>query len=214
MHGGAAEWVDAKLEVGGANSVHVDDVPQITDIRQNKIFLACVLRLHCRSKRHALYAGVFLPQKLVGAILDPLGHVGIGWTAIWWVILEATVLGRVVRGWYDDAVGEMLSSATVVDEHSVRDNRRRGYCIVLLNDGFDIVGGQHLERGTLRRPGHRVGVLADVERTISGLVAPIIANRLGDSENVRLGERTVQRRTPVPAGAEAHQLGTVSHLRP
>src|SRR5262249_41597254 len=150
------------------------------------------------------YAAVFPPQKLVGTVLDPLGHVGIGWTAVGWVILEATVLRRVVRRRDDNAVGEMLFSATVVDENSVRDNRRWGYSIVLLNDGFDVVAGQHLERGALRRPGHRVGVLADVERTISGLVAPIIANRLGDSENVRLGERTVQRRTPVPAGAEAH----------
>src|SRR5262249_10724124 len=70
MHGGAAKWVDAKLEAGGANSVHVDDVSQITDIRQNKIFLACALRLHRGREGHAFYTGVFLPQKLVGTSLD------------------------------------------------------------------------------------------------------------------------------------------------
>src|SRR5262247_4577447 len=206
MHGGAAKWVDAKLEAGGANSVHVDDVSQITDIRQNKIFLACALRLHRRREGHAFYTGVFLPQKLVGTVLDPLGHVGIGWPTVGWVILEATVLRRIVRGCDDDTVGEMLFSATVIDENSVRDNRRRGYSIVLLNDGFDIVAGQHLERGALRRPGHRVGVFANIQWSVGPLAAPVIANRLGDSQNVSLGERTVQRRATVPAGAEAHEL--------
>src|SRR5262249_40072010 len=84
--------------------------------------------------------------------------------------------GRVVRGCYDDAVGEMLFTATVVDENSVRDNRRRGYPIVLLNDGFDIVAGQHLERGTLRRPGHRVGVFANIQWSVGPLAAPVMAS--------------------------------------
>src|SRR5262249_17471623 len=149
----------------------------------NKIFLTCAPRLHRCSKGHALYTGILFSQQRVGTILDPLGHVGIGWTAIGWVILEATVLRRVVRRRDDDAVGQMFFAATVVDENSVRDNRRRSYPVVLLNDGFDFVGGQHLQRGALRRPRHRVGVLADVERSVSALAAPVIANRLGDGEN-------------------------------
>src|SRR5262245_56268890 len=107
----------------------------------------------------------------------------------------------------------MLFSATVVDENSVRDNRRRGYSIILLNDGFDIVGGQHLERGALGGPGHRVGVLADVERAVGALATPAVADRLRDGQDMRLSERTVQRRAPVPAGAEAHELVKGSHVR-
>src|SRR5262249_62000628 len=87
----------------------------------------------------------------------------------------------------------------------------RGYSIVLLNDGFDIVGGQHLERGTLGGPGHRVGVFADIERTVGALATPVVADSLRDGQDMRLGERTVQRRATVPAGAEAHQLVRGSH---
>src|SRR5215813_254701 len=214
MHGSAAKRVHAQLETRGADGIHVDDIPQITDVRQNKIFLACALRLHRRNEGHSLYAGVFLPQQLVGTVLDPLGHVGIRWTTVGWVILETTVLRRIMRGCDDDTVGKMLFSATVIDENSVRDNRRRGYSIVLLNDGFDIVGGQHLERGTLGGPGHRVGVLSHVERAVGALAAPVVADSLRDGQDMRLSERTVQWRATVPAGAKTHQLVRVSHVRP
>ena len=39
MHGGAAERVDGELELGGADRVHIDDVAQVVDIRQDEIFL-------------------------------------------------------------------------------------------------------------------------------------------------------------------------------
>ena len=39
MHGGAAERVDAELEAGGADGVHVDDVAQVVDVGQDEIFL-------------------------------------------------------------------------------------------------------------------------------------------------------------------------------
>ena len=39
MHGGAAERVDGELEVGGADRLHVDDVAQVIDVRQDEIFL-------------------------------------------------------------------------------------------------------------------------------------------------------------------------------
>jgi hypothetical protein len=35
----AAERIDAKLQTGGANGVHVHDVPQVVDVGQNEIFL-------------------------------------------------------------------------------------------------------------------------------------------------------------------------------
>ena len=39
MHGRAAERVDGELEVGGADCLHVDDVAQVIDVRQDEIFL-------------------------------------------------------------------------------------------------------------------------------------------------------------------------------
>ena len=39
MHGGATERVDGELEAGGANGLHIDNVAQIGDVGQDKIFL-------------------------------------------------------------------------------------------------------------------------------------------------------------------------------
>ena len=61
-------------------------------------------------------------------------------------------------------------------------------------------------------PGHRVGVLAHVERAVGALAAPVVADSLGDGQDMRLGERAVQRRAPVPAGAEADQLVRIFHV--
>ena len=39
MHRRAAERIHAQLETGGANRVHIDDVPQVVDIGQDEVFL-------------------------------------------------------------------------------------------------------------------------------------------------------------------------------
>ena len=39
VHGRAAERVHAQLEAGGADGVHVDDVPQVVDVGQDEVFL-------------------------------------------------------------------------------------------------------------------------------------------------------------------------------
>ena len=59
----------------------------------------------------------------------------------------------------------------------------------LLNNGLHFVGGQHLERGALGRPGHGMRVLTHVERAVGTTAAPVITNGLGDGQNMRFGER-------------------------
>ena len=163
------------------------------DVRQDKVFLACAARLHGRGERHALYAGVALSQQLVGTVLDPLRHVGVGRAAIGRVIFETAVLRRVVRRCDDDTVGEVLLAATVVNENSPRDDRRRRHSVVALDDGLHVVGRQHLERGALGGPGDRVGVLTHVERAVGALAPPVVADGLGDGQDMGLGERAMQR---------------------
>jgi hypothetical protein len=70
----------------------------------------------------------------------------------------------------------------------------RSWCeaVVFLDDGFDVVRGQNLERRALRRRGKRVRVLAQVERTVGPLIATVVADGLRDSQDVRLGKRAVQ----------------------
>src|SRR5919108_1381862 len=105
-----------------------------------------------------------------------------------WVVLEAAVLRRVVRRRDDDAVREVLLAAAVVYEDGPRDDWRRGHTVVALDDGQHAVGGQDLERRALGRPGQRVCVLPHVERSISALGAPVVADGLGDGQDMGLGE--------------------------
>ena len=112
----------------------------------------------------------------------------------------------------DDAVGQVLLAAAVVDEDGPRDDRRRRDAVVALDDRLDAVGGQHFQRGALGRAGQRVRVLAHVERAVDALASPVVADRLGDGQDVGLGERAAQRRAAVPAGAEADQLVGVAHV--
>ena len=165
-----------------------------------------------RSKRHALHAVVSAAQQFVGPVLDPVRHVGVGGTAVGRVVLEAAVLGRIVRRRDDDAVREMLLAAAVIDEDGSGDDRGRGDTLVALNDRLHSIARQDLQRRALGRAGQRVRVLAHVERAVRALAAPVVADGLGDSQDVSLRERAVQRRAPVSAGAKTDQLVGVTQI--
>ena len=45
-----------------------------------------------------------------------------------------------------------------------------------------------------------------IERAVDPLRRAVLADRLRDGQDVRLGERAVERRAAVAAGAEAHEL--------
>ena len=94
----------------------------------------------------------------------------------------------------------------IVDEDGVRDDRRRRHAVVALDDRLDAFGRQDLERRSLGRAGEGVRVLAQEERTVDPALAAVIADRLGDRQDVRLGERVIERRAPVAAGAEGDAL--------
>ena len=80
--------------------------------------------------------------------------------------------------------------------------------------GRRLVGRQHLERRPLRRRRERVRVLAHEQRPVDALGLPVVADRLRDRQDVRLGERAAQRRAAMPAGAEAHALRRVGRIGP
>ena len=122
------------------------------------------------------------------------------------VVLEAAILGRVVRRRDDDAVGKVILATTVVNQNGSRDDRGRSYSVTLLYDGVHIVRGQHLESGALRGCRERVGVFPHVERTVGSLLSTVVADRLGDRQNVRFGECAVEGRAAVSAGAETDEL--------
>src|SRR4051794_26912636 len=95
---------------------------------------------HARLERNSLHPGVCFTQQLVGAVLNPTGHIGISRATVGRVVLESTVFGRVVRGRNYDSVGEMLFTPAVVSQNGVRNRWGGGNAVVGLNDGFYRVG--------------------------------------------------------------------------
>ena len=106
-HRRSAEWIHAELEAGGADSVHVHDVFQVVDVRQDEVVLVCNRRIDRGRERYPLDARVPGPQQLVGAVLNRLGHVDVGGSAVRRVVLEAAVIGRIVRRRDHDSVREV-----------------------------------------------------------------------------------------------------------
>ena len=189
----AAERVHAQLEAGAPDRVHVHDVSQILDVRQDEVLLVRARRLDGGRERHPLHAGVAGPQQLVGPVLHPLGHVEVGRSTVGRVVLEAAVLRRVVRGRDHDPVREVRPPAPVVRENGPRDDRRGRDAAVALDDGLDPVRRQHFQGGALRRLGQGMRVLSHVERTVDPVAAAIVADGLGDGGDVGLGERASER---------------------
>ena len=66
------------------------------------------------------------------------------------VVFESAVLRRVVRGRDDNAVGKMSISPVIMDENRPRNDRRRGHCVILLDDCVHAVAGEDFERRALR----------------------------------------------------------------
>ena len=140
-------------------------------------------------ERHALHAGVARAQQLVGPVLDPrVTSVSAG-PPLGGLYLKPPSSGGLCDGVMTMPSARCSRAAAVVDEDGARDDRRRRDAVVALDDRLDAVGRQHLERGALGRPGQRVRVLAHVERAVDALAAPVVADGLGDGQDVRLGER-------------------------
>ena len=59
-----------------------------------------------------------------------------------------------------------------------------------------------------------MGVLSQEQGAIDPLRLPIVADRLGDGEDVRLGECSIAGRATVAAGAEGNALARVAHVGP
>jgi hypothetical protein len=68
------------------------------------------------------------------------------------------------------------------------------------------IARQNFECSTLRGSRQRMGVLPHGERTVHSVTFPVVTNRLGDGQNVRFGECTVQRRASMTARSKVDKL--------
>src|ERR1700675_148031 len=95
--GGASQRIHAKPEARAPNSIHVYNVSQVTDVREDEVFLMGAPSLDGCGEGHSFHACVVSPQELVRSVLYPAGYVCVGGTAVCRVVLEAAILGWVMR---------------------------------------------------------------------------------------------------------------------
>src|SRR4030095_10474276 len=117
---------DAEAQPGPADRLQVDDGHEVVHVGGHVVVALDPVgagRLVGRDPPHAVQPG---PQQPVGLVLDPAGDVGVGRAAVGRVVLEAAVLGRVVGGGDDDAVGQVVAPVPVPGEDGVGEGRGRG----------------------------------------------------------------------------------------
>ena len=159
--------------------------------------------------RDFFHCGETRGNDLVGAVFDPFGGGGVGRAAVGWVVLEAAVLGWVVRGGDDDAVGEVDLASAIVGEDGVRERGCGSVGEVGVDHGVDLVGGEDFECGGEGGFGESVGVLGEKEGAgdVLGGTAAVVADGLSDGCDVVFVEGGVEGTAAMAGGAEGYTLG-------
>jgi hypothetical protein len=210
--GRTAQWIDAQFQAGSADGADVHNIPQVLDIRHDEIFLVRSRGLDSGCVGHPLHAPVSHAEQFVRPVLDPLRRVGVRRTSVGRVVFEAAIFRRVTRRSDYDSIGEVIFAAAIIYQDVARDDGRGRDRILFLYDGLHSVSGQDFERSPLRRRRDGLRILPHVERAIRAVGAAIIANCLGDRQDVSFGEATSRWRTPVSIGSDTHHLLGVAQL--
>ncbi len=201
---GAAQRVDADLEVGGGDGLQVDDAAQIFDVRGDKVIDVGASDRQGTGVGQAADGLQAVLHDLVGAVLDGFGDGGVGGAGRGRVVFEAAVIGGVVRGGDDHAVGQPGGFAAVEAQDGVGDDRGGGVALPGLDDQLDAVGGEDLHGGGKRGLRKGVGIHAEVERPGGAMRLAVFTDGLADGEDMVLVEGSGGGRAAVSGGAEGH----------
>src|SRR5215831_11577670 len=91
----ATQRIYREREPRSADRIYVDYVLEIAHIGQDEIFLMGRGGVERCFVAHTLYARVDASEQRVCPLLNPMGHVGIGWAAVRGIVLDAAVLRRI-----------------------------------------------------------------------------------------------------------------------
>jgi hypothetical protein len=125
---------------------------------------------------------------------------------VWRVVLEAAVLGRVVRRGDHDPVRRSAPAIPVVREDRVRDRRGRRETVACVDHHLDVVRAEHLEDRPERRLRERVGIPSEEKGAVDALGVAVAADRLRDRQHVRLIERAREGAPSMAGGPKGDAL--------
>ena len=207
---GPAQRVGADPDACTLDDVEIDDVDQIVHICLLKVIPLHGFQRLCQ--RYSLHRAPARTQNLVGARGDRPSGIGIGRATVRRVVLEPAVAGRVMRRGNDDPVGQTRGLALVVPQDGMAHCRSRGVPVTRIHSHYNTIGGQNLQCAGPRGFGERVGVSTDEQWAGGALRGPVLDDRLGGSDDVRLVEGAVETRPSVPGGPEDDLLRHVSRV--
>ena len=159
---GAAEGVDGEFESGGGDGGEVDDVGEVVDVGGDVVVAVGGGGGEGAGVGDAL-DGRLVParcgEEVVGAVLDPLGGGGVGGAAVGGVVFEAAVLGGVVGGGDDDAVGLGFAWVCgVVGEDGVGEGGGGGVGEVLVDEVVSMLLAARTSRAVAKAGSERAWV--------------------------------------------------------
>ena len=202
---GATQGVNTDLQPGGPDCLHVDDSCQCLHVGRHIVEVANKLALQRRLVVQFDHIAQSVSQNVVGALLDTRGYIHIRRSAVGRVVLEAAVLGRIVRGADYDAV-RLLAVLPVVGQHREGDQWRGCEAVICCDQGRYAVTGQHLDGIFLGGGGQGMGVLANENRAVDARFPPVFTYRLGDGQDVMPVEAPGEGAAAVAGGAKADAL--------
>ena len=187
---GAAERMHAEPQAAGSDHFEIDDIDQVLDVRGHVVVLVHGGRLEGLLEGLAPHVRKARLEQAVRLALDGRRHLLAGGSAVRGVVLEASVLGRVVGWRRHDAVGGTAAGHAIVSEDRVGDRRRRGKAAGGVDHHVHRASGEHLEDRPELRFGQRVRVATEEQRPVNALRLPVTAHRLAHGQDVRLVERS------------------------
>mgnify|MGYP007082096042 CR=1 FL=1 len=128
----------------------------------------------------------------IGPVLDPFCDHGVSRPTVRWVVFDAAVLRRIVRGGDDDAVGKPRCSPSIIGENRVRDDGSGGVPSGLIDHDPNTVRCQHFDRTRPSRFRECVGIPAKVQGPDCTLAGSIFTDRLRDSQNMPLVKASLE----------------------
>ena len=134
---------------------------------------------------HSLKTGI---EKLVRLRLNPTCDAGLRRPSVRRIVLEAAIMGRIMRRGDHNAIGKSGSSSTIVRENRVGDDGRRSKFFLLCKHDFHPICRQHFQSAGKSGRRERMRVHAEEQRAIDFLLCAVQAKRLGDGEDMRFVE--------------------------
>ena len=139
-----------------ADRFHVHDGTELLHIRTDVVMGVGGTRASSAFVGNPHHSLERIGKQRIGPVFDPASHAGVCGSAVRRVVLEAAVLGRVVRRRDDDAVRERRGPLAIARENGMRHHRRGRVAAGAIDHRLHAIRREDFQGGHQRRLGKPV----------------------------------------------------------